>query len=194
LYIHEEIFTEMPKDKKRIKLKQFRPVLNMDEFHALAELLFVALKENNTACAQALGISTKTWLRWNRHPPAWPWWNIVLREAIRQIVSSLEASRASTRKHRNQIIRALTALPSNDTLAEDLGDMAYTRAGAQTHLRNKLLKRGMWKDELFQAANMGGYSPKSLEVAARALEIVKTQEGFGKDKRSFWRLPTEDDD
>lgn len=181
--------------KGRIKIKHnTRPTLDHKEFRQLYEVLIEATKENYSRCGKLLGVTRKTFMAWNTNPPKWPWWNMVLREAIKIMIASTAAKKGMTRKHRSRIIHLLSQIPKSDSFLMDIENMAYEFAGAEAHLRRLLAKRGMFKDEIMTVKNMGGYSSRSLESAARTLSVVKTQEGYGKDKRSYWRLPDQDDD
>jgi hypothetical protein len=185
----------MPKSLKRaIKVRLQRPRLDKDEFNHLTDILFELNKENHSKCAKLLGIGITTWKRWETQPPTWPYWNIVLRHVLKSAIPQIAGNRGLTEKHRQKLITALTQLPKDDPLTDYIEDQAYRVAGSVTHLRSLLLAKGMYKDEIFVTAKMGGFSQKTLENAARTLGIVKTQEGFGKHKRSYWRLPNEDDE
>lgn len=182
------------KQRRQTKIKAFHPVLDLEEFHALTDILFEMFKENSAACARVLGISRITWKRWEKNPPTWPHWNTVLRSVIKSYLPVLASRRGLTRKHHANIVMALTRVREGTKLGEEIGNLAYEAAGAETHLRRLLSRKGMYWHEIRAVANAGGYTAKSLRLAARAIGVVKTQEGFGEDKRSYWRLPDQDDD
>lgn len=180
--------------RRQTKVKTFTPKLDLEEFHALTDILFEMFKENAAACARVLGISRITWKRWEKDPPTWPHWNIVIRSCIKSYLPVLASRRGLTRKHHANIVEALTRVREGNQLGEEIGNLAYEAAGAETHLRLLLMKGGRYWHEIRQPRFCGGYTSKSLRLAARAIGVVKTQEGFGGDKRSYWRLPDQDDD
>ena len=185
----------MEKSKRRqIKIKAKAETLDLDEFNALTDLLFEVFKENSAACARVLGISRITWKKWEKEPPTWPHWNVVLRHIIKSYLPALAARRGLTAKHKERIIALLTQVKEGDKLGEEIGTLAYNLAGAEAHLRRLLARKGMYWDEIRGPKNCGGYTWKTLRMAARALGVVKTQEGYGDEKRSYWRLPDQDDD
>lgn len=182
------------KIRRQTKVKAYTPKLDVEEFQALTDLLFETLKESNAACARILGISRVTWKRWEKEPPTWPWWNLVLRHIIKTYLTTLRTKGGLTRKHRQRIMDALSRIPQQEAFEAEIDTLAYQLTGAEFHLRQVLLKGGRWWDEIRLPANNGGYNEKTLLRAARRLMVVKTQEGFGKRKRSYWRLPDQDDD
>lgn len=188
----------MPKRKdlgNRIRVKHIHRELDIDKFNKLTDVLYEAFKGNKSACARALGISTPTWNKWLTDPPTWPYWNYVLRAIILDVCSDLLSRNSSAnRKHKNAIIKSLSAIDKDDPIHSGIDIAGYETTAAYSHLRFMLMKKGMFVDEIMTTANMGGFSRKMLERASEKLGIVKTLEGFGKHKRSYWRLPNEDDD
>jgi hypothetical protein len=88
----------------------------------------------------------------------------------------------------------MSRIPQSDEFLDEIASMAYDVHGASQYLRLTLGGKGMFWDELRKPANCGGYSPATLRKAAKMIGVVKRSEGFGEDKRSYWRLPNEDDD
>lgn len=185
----------MEKSRRRqVKLRPYTLKLDEDEFNSLTDLLFELMKENHSACAKLLGINRVTWRKWEKEAPEWPWWNLVLRHAIKLVLASITARRGLTRSHKRKIQERLNAIPNHSEFEEELGSLAYSWTGCEAHLRAVLAPGGMFWDQIRLPANSGGYSPKTLRVAARSIGVVKTQEGYGENKRSYWRLPDQDDD
>lgn len=182
------------KIRRQIKVSQFRPKLEVDEFNKLTDLLFECLKEKHAACARLLGISRITWRSWESDPPRWPWWNLVIRHAIKEYLAGVEAKRGLTKTHRRRILERLAQIEQNDEFLDDIALLAQNLSGAELHIRAALGGKGMFWDELRLAANCGGYTERTLRKAARTMGVIKTQEGYGENKRSYWRLPTEYDD
>lgn len=181
--------------RRQRKLQKTTPPCDPKETEALLDLLFEASKENNSFCARLCGVDTRTWKRWTKEPPTEWYWPLVLRHAIKHLLSQMIAQRrATTAKFRRGILEALSKIPQHKDFEVDIAHMAYEARGAELHLRTLLIRGGRWWSEIQLPANNGGYSKQTLQKAARTLGIVKTQEGFGKDKDSFWRLPNEDDD
>lgn len=168
------------------------PVLDQETFHKLCDLLFEALKENNSACARVLGISRKQWSIWNNKPPTWPYWNLILRHVIKEVLSSMNR-KGFEQKYKRRILDALSELPDSHLLEASIATSSYELTGAENHLRRLLLHGGMFRSDIFKTKNLGGYSKSSMLKASKTLGIVTTQSGFGDDKRSFWRLPDADD-
>lgn len=183
----------MPR-RVQIRVNIPTPQLNPDEFYELTDLLYELLKGNQAGCARVLGINVRTWKSWETKPPAWPWWNLILRHVIVELMANLQSRGGITRKHANRIRETLSKIKKSDTLIEEAERLSYEYRGAEAHLRKLLSRKGMYWDQIKLAANCGGYTEKALRVAARKLGIVKRQKGFGDDKRSYWRLPNEEDE
>jgi hypothetical protein len=172
----------------RIKKMKKLPELNTDEFYALTDLLYEALSGNVKGCAELLGISRATWKKWEKEPPTWPWWNIVLRLAIKHTLTGMIGRRRSpARKHKQHIREALARIPDNNELIEAIEIGAYDYSSTETWLRKALLRGPRPFDELRVEANV---SPRVLRTAAKSLGIVKEQIGYGENKRSLWSLPS----
>lgn len=180
--------------RRQTKVTTISPKLDVDEFNALTDVLFELLKEKHSACARVLGISRSTWKKWEKTPPDWPWWNLVLRHVIKFYITGLNARRGFTAAHRKSVMELLARVPQGDEFLEEIAALAYDVDGAAHFLRLTLGGKGMFFDELRKPANCGGYSPQTLRRAAKMIGVVKRQEGYGEDKRSYWRLPNEDDD
>lgn len=171
------------------------PQADLEETAALLDLLFEVTKCNNAQCSRLLGISQKTWKKWIQSPPPEWYWPLVLRTLIKHLLSSIIAQRKhSGKKYQQRILRRLNKIPNSRDYEIEIADMAYTIRGAEAHLRAKLQKGGMWWSDLQRPGHSGGYTKQSLRKAASSLHVVKTQEGFGRDKDSFWRLPLEEED
>lgn len=185
----------MPTLNRQVKLTKKKISADLEETEALIELLFEASKCNNAHCARLLNISHRTWKKWTTTPPTEWYWPLVLRQAIKHTLASIVAQRkSSSLKFQRDIMQRLARIPNNKDFEIEIADMAYTIRGAELHLRNKLQRGGMWWSDLQRPGHSGGYTKQSLRKAAAALHVVKTQEGFGRDKDSFWRLPLEEED
>lgn len=183
------------KTRRNHKVKKTTPQADPQEVSALLDLLFEANKQNNAHCAKLCAVSTPTWKRWNTEPPTAWYWPMILRAAIRHTLAQMVAQRrASTSKFRNRIKAALNAIPQSKEFELEIAEMAYDAQGAERHLRNLLARAGMWWSDIQLAAHNGAYSKQMLRTAAKNIGVVMKQEGFGKDKDSYWRLPNEDDD
>lgn len=180
--------------RRQIKLPKFDPKLDVDEFNQLTDILYELMKENGAKCARILGISRSTWRKWTANPPRQWWWTVVLRTVIKHYVTALNARRGLTGKHRRRVMEMLSKIPQSEEFMEELAAMAYDLEGCARYLRDTLAGKGMFWDELRKPANCGGYTEQTLRKAARMIGIVKRSEGFGEEKRSYWRLPNEDDD
>lgn len=178
----------------RVKLPKFKPRLDVEEFNKLTDLMFEMCKEKHQTCAKLLGISRQTWKRWEKEPPDWPYWNLVIRYVIREYLGAMQARKGLTRKHRHRIMAALQRIENHEELGEEISRIAYNLNGCERHLTQLLATGGMFWDEIRLPANSGGYSERTLRKTARILNLRMSQEGFGPNKRSFWRLPTEYDD
>lgn len=175
----------------RVKKMKPLPPINHEEFYALTDLLYEALSGNVKACAELLGISRATWKKWETEPPEWPWWNLILRTAIKHTLTGMVGRRRSpAAKHRQYIRDALARIPDSQELVESIEAGAYDYSSTETWLRRALLRGPRPYDELRVEANV---SPRVLRTAAKGIGVVKEQIGFGENKRSVWRLPTEDD-
>lgn len=181
--------------QRQTKLKKTVPQADPEEISALLDLLYEATKGNNAHCARLLDISTSTWKKWIHTPPTAWYWAPVLRLAIKHTLSSIIAQRKATSlKFQRRILKALSKIPQSKSFEEEISDMAYDIRGAELHLRNLLQPGGMWWSDIQRPANCGGYTRQTLRKAAKALHVQMRQEGFGADKDSFWRLPSEDED
>lgn len=181
----------MPKKQVRAALPEVK--LNLHDFRILTDLLFELNNRSNAACARALDISVKVWRRWPHTPPKWPYWNFVLKYIVTEMISTMDAKRNShTAAYKTYAQQQLSSLEEADysAIEQQVDNMTFQIKGAEDHLRNLLVRKGMYFDEIRRAGNSGGYSPRMLFRAAKKLGIKKTTRGFGKDKRSYWRLPT----
>lgn len=182
--------------QRQVSIKHMTNPLNIREFAILYEILLTAFKGNKSGAARALGISRTTFVKWDTDPPEWPYWNMVMRQVILDVCSSMKVhshTKSAIRLHRQEIFRQLAKLPKSDPLSYELLDLQYDMSAASTHMRNLLIRKGMYQDKIMLPANNGGFSRKMIERAAQRLGIIKTIEGYGENKRSFWRLPNEDE-
>lgn len=180
--------------RRQTKIKFRKPKLDVDEFNALTDVLFEVFKENGSKCANVLDISRSTWTKWTTDPPRQWWWNLVLRSVIKSAITGLHSRRGFTAKHRRSVMDLLSKVPESEALLGEIEAETYNVDGAQHFIRLTLGGKGIYWDELRKPANCGGYSERTLRKAARMIGVVKKSEGFGEDKRSYWRLPNEDDD
>lgn len=183
----------MPKRKGRPALKSFihdpQP-LDLDEFSALTDLLFVAMNENHAACARVVGVSRLTWRKWETKPPTWPYWNFILREILKLTMANMHAQRKGHMDtHKKYIEENLAKIPHGNELFRQVNEHTLQISGAQDHLLKLLSQGGMYVHEIRRPANSGGYSDTALRTAARKLGIKKHAVGFGTDKRVKWKLP-----
>lgn len=183
------------KTRRNIRLSKQLPAVDLKETEALIELLFEATKENSSYCCRLLNISRPTWKKWITETPTEWYWPIVLRVAIKHtIASTIAHRRASSMIFQNRVRNALSAIPHSREFEDEISNLAFEIRGAQAHLRDLLTPRGRWWSDIKKTANLGGYTKGSIRKAAKALGVIKTQEGYGEDKDSYWRLPNEDED
>lgn len=183
----------MPRIKDRPTLTNFMPdiqPLDLEEFSALTDLLFVALNQNNSACARICGVSRITWLRWRTKPPTWPYWNHILREIIKTVMANMRIQRRGhLDNHKANIQSLYQRIPQGWQLKDQIDEWTYQVSGAQDHLLRLLSNGGMYVDEIRHPVNAGGYSMSALRSAAKRLKIIKDTRGYGDDKRTKWKLP-----
>lgn len=91
-------------------------------------------------------------------------------------------------------MEAMSRIPESEELIGAIEAEAYNVDGAAAFLRRTLGGKGKFWHDLRLPANCGGYSERQLRKAARMIGVVKTQEGYGDEKCSYWRLPAEDDE
>jgi hypothetical protein len=182
------------KIRRQTKVKAKEHTLDTDEFNQLTDILFELFKENHSACARVLGVSRLTWRKWEKEPPTWPWWNLVLRHIIKSYLAPLAARRGLTKKHRQVLLDRFNSLTDGSEMLDEIDRLAYDIAGAATHLRRLLSRKGMFWDEIRLPAHCGGYNMKTLRRAAKQIGVIKSSEGYGENKRSYWRLPDQDDE
>jgi hypothetical protein len=179
--------------KRPIKYITSKEYAQESETRKLIDLLFMACNSNATACARVLDISRTTWKEWDTQTPTWKWWPVLIRLAIVEVLSGITAKRGVSALHKRKIRDALAKIPQGGTMAFDLEQKVKAYGGAEAYLRKKLAKKPRRKDWLLSAANCGGYSRSALEKAARSLEVVSKQVGYGEDKVAWWSLPDEKD-
>lgn len=178
--------------KKRFRTKRMRslPPLDLDEFNALTDLLFEATEGNRKAISRLLAIDRRTWDSWIDTPPEWPWWNIVLRHAIKLTLTGMVGRHKSpAAKHRQRIREALSRIPHSQEFEDEIVRQGLEHRGAEKHLYTLLLPGGQFWSYIRLNGNNGGYTERTLRQAARSLNVKMTQRGFGKDKDSWWELP-----
>lgn len=183
------------KKRRNLRLSKALPAVDLKETEALIELLFEATKQNSSYCCRLLNISRPTWKKWITDTPTEWYWPLVLRTAIKHtIASTIAHRRASSMIFQNRVRNALSSIPNSRDYEEEIVNLAYDIRGAQAHLRDLLTPRGRWWSDIQKAANLGGYTKQTIRKAAKSLGVVKKQEGYGADKDSYWRLPTEEED
>lgn len=183
------------KTRRNKKIRKTTPQCNTEECFQLIDLLFQATKGNTAYCCRLLEISRPTWYKWIKEPPTAWYWPMVIRAAIKHVLSQVVAQRRMTStKWRRSIKEALNAIPESKEWELEIAEMAYDAQGAERHLRDLLAARGKWWSDIQKTANSGGYSKVMLRRAAKNIGIIMKQEGYGADKDSYWRLPNEDDD
>src|SRR5690606_31862300 len=110
--------------------------------------------------------------------PTWPWWNVVLRQAVKStLIAMVGRRRSKGAKHRQHIRDCLARIPNNFDLTNEIESEAYTLRESEQHLRQLLLRKGMFWDQIRLPANSGGFSIRALQRAAKSLGVVKSQEG-----------------
>ncbi len=184
----------VPKSKKLKARPYITPELDIPEFTLLMEMMRQAFNRHDMHAAKAMGVSYKTWMKWYHSPPSWPYYNVVMIHIITARLRGLNISRKGFTQDQYWYFRqALAKLKSGTQIQSDIEDAAVQAHGAEEHLRDLLAQRGMYWDQIRLPAHSGGYSPARLQRAAKAVGVIKTQEGFGTDKRSWWELPTRHD-
>lgn len=177
---------------RRINAKFSPPRLRLKTFRELRGVLVMILK-TDAACARALDISRHTWVKWNDEPPTWAYWNEVMITVIRLMLPNLKAQikRTDTDDDKRLTrIRQRFAEALNDyTELDDVDHDIVEHTGAERHVARLLAKQGMFWDVMILPAHAGGYSPRSLRKAARALGCTFTTQGFGEDKQTFVEWP-----
>ncbi len=181
------VTAKMSLPPKRVKLKKDKSLtLNIEDFTHLTDILFESLKCNNARCARALGISTQTWMKWNRTPPKWIHWNTILYLSIVETISSISNTRGYTKIHKDRIINAIGRYREYSKLSQSISEEMFQTTDAAVHLRTLLRAKGMFWDQIRLPRNSGGFSEHTLRRAAKSLNVTQDPQGYGEDKRSFW--------
>lgn len=186
--------------RAKIQAKPFRlPLMDLEDFKFYYKSLYTVFGSQRKA-AHALDVSYSTYLKWEHNPPSWPYWPVVMEHVLRARLRGLRISRdeSYTSDKYWRITQQLLKHSQHQGLTDAIEDQALEVLGAADHLRRSLSTKGMYWDEI-NANNRtrGYYSARALQKAAKKLGVIKTREGFGPDKRSYWRLPTlqtEEDD
>jgi len=180
------------KVKKRYNQFADLPTLDLKEFEALTDLLYEATNGNISATCRILAIDRRTWDRWIKQPPQWPWWNLILRTAIKHMMIGIKGRRGSpARAHAAYVRDALARIPNSTELLEEIEIQSYQYRECEVHIRNLLSHGPMNWEDIQKAANSGGYSRKQLRTAAKALGVVKDRVPAGD---SVWSLPETGED
>lgn len=185
----------IPKSR-RIKARKFVvPELDMVEFRILYETLLEAFELKHAHAARALAISVKTWRAWDKDPPVWPYWNMVLFHVLKARMAGMAIHRKGFTQSQHAYFRdQLSKLKKGQEIIEFIEQEATQVNGAEDHLRRLLAEKGMFWHKIKLTRWAGGYTPRRLQQAAKKIGIVQESSGFGKDKVSFWRLPTVEHD
>lgn len=180
----------MPRKSIKTQSTYKAPPLDQEEFRTLYNALYAVFGSLRKA-AQALDISYPTYLKWEHKPPTWPYYNMVMEQVLRAKLRGLKIDRRSfTSKQHYRYTQALGQLKQSTQILDELEGQVDHIKEASDYLRQKLIRKGIFFDELIKPAHSGGYSPRSLRRAARKLGVVMDTRGFGTDKRSYWKLPT----
>lgn len=177
--------------RKKIIATEFRlPDTDVPEFELLYRALYAAFGSQRKV-AKAMGISYPTWCRYERVPPTWPYYNMVMEQVLRARLRGMKIDRRGfTSAQHYKLSQTLGKLHSfNDIMDQIEADTAKIHE-AMDHLREKLSHRGMFLDELLSARHSGGFSGRQLRRAAAKLAVVKDVRGFGEDRRHYWKLPS----
>ena len=80
---------------------------------------------------------------------------------------------------------------------EDMATLCFGHATRKSPARNEakhwlldvLKKSPIWADEIWEAAKPEGFSVRTIKRAKEEVGIVSERAGFGRDGKSYWRLP-----
>lgn len=181
--------------RKRIKSTKTLslPRLPIEDFEELYYLMYVVFGSHRKA-SYALQVSYTTYRSWNKNPPDWPYYPLVMHALIKAKLKTFQFQRKSyTRQRQYELEQRLGQIKNLWQLTEpiELEHSAYT--DADHWLRIHLTPNGMYWDRLKTPRYNGGHSHRTLQQSAKRIGVIKEVTGFGPSKRSFWRLPTLED-
>lgn len=134
-----------------------------------------AAQTNIAACARFLAISRSSYL--NILKSDWPWWPVVLRDAIAYLLPHLPTWK------RQAISPFLRELPY------DFVSPIEEAVDIRDWLIDQLKDGPVHAKKLLSPTNRGLYKPDRIKRAARAMGVIKIRKGKGKEHKVYWRLP-----
>ena len=169
--------------------------LDEDMFHTLFDILHDGCMEGNyAATARILGLHVNTVRKWAITAPKDPWANHRLRDAINFVYGSLVNSVHKKIRKRAAKVKSQLERAGLHKMTEYLEYNEANNAGAVRHLLvtlNLAQDQEVSTKQLRKPAFSGGYSMRALRQAAEVLQLDKETTGFGDDKETWWRLPSE---
>jgi len=169
------------------------PEINEEKFHQLFDILHEGCFEGNwTATSRALQVNQRTIRRWSKTAPKRYWEYVNLHSAVKEVHRWMAASKH--KKIRIKAEKVLGQLRRNglETIAEYMEWNTNSESEAIIHLISTLAHtphREMSTEELHKTANSGGFSKRTLRLAAEQVGITKETRGYGEDKITWYIIP-----
>lgn len=182
------------KSTRKTSMTNYRPPqMDEDQFHALFDILHDGCFEGNwTATSRALQISINTCKRWSREAPKRYWEFHNLHKTVREVHAYMAASKhKKTRKRAEKVLGQLHRA-GLQTIAETIQANTHSDSEALIHLVSTIAwtpHREISTEELHLPANSGGFSKRTLRLAAEQIGLTKETKGYGPDKITWYSIP-----
>lgn len=184
----------MPKHQYKGPVSKFSPPkIDEEKFHTLFDILHDGCFESNwSATARALQISEKTARRWAIKAPKRYWEYSNLHQAVKEVHRYMAGSKH--KKIRTRAAKVLGQLNRNglERIAEYMEWNTSSESEAILHLISTIAwqpHREISTEELFKAANAGGFSRRTLQRVADEVGLEKETKGYGENKVTWYSIP-----
>lgn len=169
------------------------PAMDEEMFHTLFDILHDnCFRGNYSATARALQISVLTARKWAITPPKRHWELHNLHKAIKEVHNYMAASKHKKIRKRADHVVGRLRFEGLETMADTFEQRAANHSEACAHVLSLIAHRPtreISSDEMFLAANMGGFSKRILTYALGQMGIEHRTRGAGKDKMTWYYIP-----
>lgn len=188
----------MTRAKPSGPMSKFQPKpLDHDLFFQLFDILHDGCMDGNwSATARLLGVTTRTARLWSKTPPKFAWINHILHQCITEVYHSMTHSKHKKIRRKAEKVAGQLARSDLHSLQEYLQYNEANNENVKRALFVEMLSlpdEGTTLNELRKPGRIGAYSERAIRGAAQDLGLIIETRGFGADKKTHYRLPTEDD-
>lgn len=184
----------MPKHLYSGPVSKYNPAsMDEDKFHTLFDILHDGCFEGNwRATSRALQISEKTARRWSTQAPKRSAELHILHKTLREVHAWMASSKHKKIRKRAEKVLGQLHRHGLERMAEYMEFNTQAEHEALLHLVSVIAHtphREISTEELHKAANSGGFSKRTLRLAAEQIGLPKETRGYGEDKITWYMIP-----